>query len=77
MAKLTEFQPVQPDLGEFGRNLAHQNPATAARRCRIPFFAIGNFFIRAKRCKIFLEKSFFLKDDFTDNILQQQLCKSK
>jgi hypothetical protein len=45
----------------------------ATESCRILFFALGDFFVQAKRRKIFSEKSFFLKNDFLKNILQHKL----
>jgi hypothetical protein len=36
------------------------------------FFAVGDFFVQAKRRKIFSKKSFFLKNDFVKNIFRRK-----
>jgi hypothetical protein len=52
---------------------------TVAERCRIPvavavfpFYVVGYFFIGAKCQKIFLGKSFFLKNELIENILRHK-----
>jgi hypothetical protein len=68
---------ARPDSGETSWNLVCQNPATAVGRCQISFYAVGNFFVRDKRRKIFWEKNIFSKKWFywkyftTENILHR------
>jgi hypothetical protein len=45
---------------------------TAAGGRRILFYVVSDFFVRAKRRKIFSRKSFFLKNDFVENILRRK-----
>jgi hypothetical protein len=73
---------IRPDSDQYSRNLAvlgkmpailaeniaHRNPETATEHCQIPFFAVSDFFVQAKHQNIFSEKSFFLKNDFVENI---------
>jgi len=50
---LANLARIWPDFGEFGRN-----PAMATGCCRIPFFAVANFFVQVKLWKIFLNNDF-------------------
>jgi len=57
-----KIQPYWSDSSKFGKNPT----TTVAGFC---FFAICEFFVRAKHRKIFLGKSIFLKNNFVKNIL--------
>jgi hypothetical protein len=57
LAGIRQWRPDVPDFGGIYHTL---------------IFAFRNFFVQAKRRKIFSRKSFFKKNDFDENILRQK-----
>jgi hypothetical protein len=66
---LARFRQYSWTLALLGQIPAESSwdPAMATGHCRIPFFAVANFFVQVKLWKI------FLNNDFIENILRREL----